>query len=408
MVRFHVVLDGADGGDLVVGFVVVERVFEFLLELVVGREGCAFHGLALGVELEQLGGHVLHGLAHAGLGFLPLLRAKPVEDGCGTGVGGAVFLDQVEAREGDVELGLLGEFENHEFDGEAVLHDFFQALVLGDAVLDVDDVVADWEVAKVGDEGRGLGALGLGAGGDVGIVGEIVGAEDDQVGIGEADTGGDLGADDDGHAQIAGHVAGFFEHGLAAGVRTTADAVGDLVFAHHGGEALDVAQVGGGEHDVRFGFDELSELLGERRNGTMEAQRGPRVERDFTEGIVFVEHIDGAELVEVETEVRFKEALEDFGAEIDVFRADEAADAGALVALLDFVPPAIDLVAHHAGLVDEEDRLGQKLEQMALRSCDRGEEFPAGEDADPARRGGFDSFFVLVERIVLEAERARG
>ena len=188
--RFHVVLDGANGGELVVGLVVVEGVFELLLEFVVVGEGGALRGVALGVELEQLGGHVLHGLAHARLGLGPLLRAEPVEHRRGAGVGGAVFLDQIEARERDVELGLLGEFENHEFDGEAVLHNLFQALVLGDAVLDVDDVVADGEVAEVGDEGRGLGALGLGASGDIGVVGEIVGAEDDEVRIREADAGG--------------------------------------------------------------------------------------------------------------------------------------------------------------------------------------------------------------------------
>ena len=110
-----------------------------------------------GVELEQFVGHVVHGLLDAGLGLGPLLRAELVQDGRGAGVGGAIFLDEVEARERDVELGLLGEFEDHEFDGEAVLHDFFQAQILRDAVLDVDDIVADGEVAEVGDEGGGLG-----------------------------------------------------------------------------------------------------------------------------------------------------------------------------------------------------------------------------------------------------------
>ena len=193
-------LIGADRGELVVGLVVVEGVFKLALELVVRREGRALRGVALGVELEQLVGHVLHGLRHAGLGLGPLLRAEPVQHGRGAGVGGAILLNQVEARERHVELGLLGEFENHELDGEAVLHDLLQALVLRDAVLDVDDVVADGEVAKVGDESRGLRSLRLGARGDVGIVGEIVGAEDDQVRIGKADAGGDLRAHDDGHA----------------------------------------------------------------------------------------------------------------------------------------------------------------------------------------------------------------
>ena len=50
--------------------------------------------------------------------------------------------------------------------------DHAQAAVAGDAVLDVDDVIADGEVAEVGDEGGGLGfAAGDGAGRDVGVVG---------------------------------------------------------------------------------------------------------------------------------------------------------------------------------------------------------------------------------------------
>ena len=88
-------------------------------------------------------------------------------------------------------MALLGELQDHELDGEAVLHNLFQALVLRDAVLDVDHVIADGEVAKVGDKGRGLRSLRLGARGDIGFVGEIVGAEDDQVGVGETDARGE-------------------------------------------------------------------------------------------------------------------------------------------------------------------------------------------------------------------------
>ncbi len=394
---FHVVLDGADGGELVVGLVVIEGVFEFLLEFVVFGESGALGGVALGVELEQFAGHVLHGLAHAGLGLGPLLGAEPVEDGRGTGVGGTVFLDEIEAGERDVELGGFGEFENHEFDGEAVLHDFFEALVLRDAVFDVDDIVADGEVAEVGDEGRGLGALGLGAGGDVGVVGEIVGAEEDEVGVGKADAGGELRAHDDGDAHVAGEIACFFKHGFAAAVHgAAAEAVRDLVLAQDSGHAFDVALVGGGEDDVRLQFHQLAELLGERGDGAMEAQGGAGVEGDFAEGGVFVEHVDGAELVEIESEVRIEQALQDFGAEIDVFRTDEIADAGALVALLDLVPPAVNLVAHHAGLVDEEDGLGEELEEVVFGARDAGEEFPAGKDADAAGGRGFDGEILLV------------
>ena len=157
-VRLHVALDVGDGGELVVGLVEVEGVFELALHVGVGREGSAPRGLALRVELEQLVGHVVHGLLDARLGLLPVLRAQLVQLRRGAGVGAAVLLDQVEPRERDVELGLVGELQNHELERRlAVLLDLAQAAVARDAVLDVDDVVADGEVAEVGDEGRGLG-----------------------------------------------------------------------------------------------------------------------------------------------------------------------------------------------------------------------------------------------------------
>jgi hypothetical protein len=79
----------------------------------------------------------------------------------GPGVGGAVLLDQVEARERDIELGpsansrIMNSTESRPAQS-------LSALVLRDAVLHVDHVIADAEVAKVGDKGRGLRSLGLG------------------------------------------------------------------------------------------------------------------------------------------------------------------------------------------------------------------------------------------------------
>ena len=71
--RFHVVLDGAYGGELIVGLGVVEGLFELVLKLVVLGEGIALDRLALGIKLQQFGGHVLHRLADARLGLGPLL-----------------------------------------------------------------------------------------------------------------------------------------------------------------------------------------------------------------------------------------------------------------------------------------------------------------------------------------------
>ena len=77
--RLHVALDVGDGVLLVGRQLVLERVVELLLPVRVGAERVARHGLARGVELEQLLGHVAHRLLDARLGFLPGRAAEPVE-----------------------------------------------------------------------------------------------------------------------------------------------------------------------------------------------------------------------------------------------------------------------------------------------------------------------------------------
>ena len=72
-----------------------------------------------------------------------------------------VFLDQVEAGQRHVETRAFGVFEQHEFGVAVALVDFFQSLVLADAVFDVDDVIADLQVAEVGKKCRDLGFLPL-------------------------------------------------------------------------------------------------------------------------------------------------------------------------------------------------------------------------------------------------------
>ena len=101
--RLHIALDVGNGRNLVFGFVVVEGVFKLVLEVVVRRKGMPFRGLALRVELEQLVGHVPHGLAHPGLGLGPLLGPQTVEHRRGPGIGRAILLDEVQTGKGNVE-----------------------------------------------------------------------------------------------------------------------------------------------------------------------------------------------------------------------------------------------------------------------------------------------------------------
>ena len=93
----------------------------------------------------------------------------------------------------------------------------------------------------------------------------------------------------------------------------------------------------------------------------MKTERGPGVERDFPERVVFFEHIDSSELIEIEAGMRSKHRLQNLGAEINVFGPNERADTAALVALFDLVPPAVDLIAHHRRLIHKKNALGQEL-----------------------------------------------
>ena len=77
--RFHVALDVGDRRLLVGCQVVFERVFELLLPMRVGIERVPRHGLARGVQLEQLLGHVAHGLLHPGLDALPRRPAEAID-----------------------------------------------------------------------------------------------------------------------------------------------------------------------------------------------------------------------------------------------------------------------------------------------------------------------------------------
>ena len=64
---------------LIFGFAEFERVFELAHPLAVGGEGVTLGGSAFGVKLEQLVGHVFHGLADARFGLGPGRGAQMIE-----------------------------------------------------------------------------------------------------------------------------------------------------------------------------------------------------------------------------------------------------------------------------------------------------------------------------------------
>ena len=176
------------------------------------------------------------------------------------GLAAAIFLDEVEAGERDVELGLVGELEDHQLQRRlAGLINDAQAAVLRDAVFDVNHVVTYGEVAEVGDEGGGLGlAADNGAGLNVGVVHEIVCAEENNLACGGAAIGvaqvENLHAvcnrrlHDDGRLQVARKVARLAVDGLAPRrLRARAEAVRDLILLQQAGEAFHFALIRRGD-----------------------------------------------------------------------------------------------------------------------------------------------------------------
>jgi hypothetical protein len=89
----------------------LERVLEFLLPVSCRAERVAGHGLAAGVELQKLFGHVAHGLLDAGLRLLPGRAAEPVERGPG---GAGVLLTRSSRSTGTNSLSSPGVAELHE------------------------------------------------------------------------------------------------------------------------------------------------------------------------------------------------------------------------------------------------------------------------------------------------------
>ena len=188
-----------------------------------------------------------------------------------------IFLHQVEPRQRHIQPRALGIFEQHEFRVAVALVDFLQSLILPDAVLDVDDVVADLQVAEIGEECGGLRLLPLRARDDrLGLVEQIARAEDREIRVGQDDAVGDVGLGQRGGEHFAGEVRSFVGVTFAA-ARAAAQAERHGVLAENVGQAFDFAGVRHGDQDPLAVRDQLLHFLEHGGNRAVEAGRGLRV-----------------------------------------------------------------------------------------------------------------------------------
>ena len=154
--RLHVALDVVDGVLLVDREIPLEGVIELALPVRIWAERVARHGLARGVELEQLFGHVAHGLLDARLGAFPGRAAELVERGLR---GAAVLLDEVEPLDRNEQLVFAEVAQLHEFLHGVADADLSEPHEPADAVIDVHHQVLDFQVAQVREECLGDGPV---------------------------------------------------------------------------------------------------------------------------------------------------------------------------------------------------------------------------------------------------------
>src|SRR6185369_7664461 len=111
---------------------------------------------SLRIQLQQLVGHILHGLLDASLRLGPLLRSQPRQNRPYAFLR-AILLNQVQSGEWNVESRTLRILQLHQFSRRAIrLRDLPQPSILTDAVLHVHHVIANRQIAKVRKKRRRL------------------------------------------------------------------------------------------------------------------------------------------------------------------------------------------------------------------------------------------------------------
>src|SRR4029077_19467743 len=124
-------------------------------------EGVALAGAPLGVEIEQLAGQRPGGAARPRLHVLPALAAQRRKRRFAAGADVAAQLGELVGGDEDAVLALVFEVEVVASDAADLAR--LKAGKAGDAVVLVDDVVADPQVAEGEAAAGGAGGAGFGA-----------------------------------------------------------------------------------------------------------------------------------------------------------------------------------------------------------------------------------------------------
>ena len=270
---------------MVGGFLELEGVLEFALEIAVRRKGKAFRRLALGVKSEKLVGHVLDGFARAGLASVPDSATEFVQRRMGA-FEDAIRLDEVHAFEGNVQAGIFSVFQQHEFAAVAAGFDLAKSFKLADAVVHVDHVVAGFQLCKIAEEtgGANLATGTLDGRGDVEKIGV---AKECEAGFRKRDTFGEGRA----NQQHRRRFLRAFGGEASGSIFRFAEDVGNFVFAANVSKALDFSRACGGQENGSTGSElglhvthagnDIAVKTGAGTRGKLELRRGTDCESEL-------------------------------------------------------------------------------------------------------------------------------
>jgi hypothetical protein len=141
---FEVAQDLIDGLELVGGFVERKFGFELAKKRIPRRKREAGTDFSFGVELDEIDREPFDFVAYFFFCFGELLAAELVE--LDSFSGADVFLDDVEAIDREIELVLVGVFEQEKIAGRSRKREAHETAIAPDTVIDVHDGVADAQV----------------------------------------------------------------------------------------------------------------------------------------------------------------------------------------------------------------------------------------------------------------------
>ena len=373
--RFHVALHVGDGLRLVLGLVVFERIFELLHPLGVGRKDVTARGLALRIELEQLVGHVLHRLAHAGFRLAPCLRAKMIQDGL-RALRRTIFLHQIKPSKRNIKPRCVGVFEQHEFRRAVALVDFLQSLILPDAVLHVDNVVANLQIAEVRKKRRDFRFLPLRSRRhQVRFVEQVARPKNREMRFRQNKAVGKVSLQQRSGENVAGKIRSFVGIAFSA-ARAASQTIRGVVLGEHIGEALDFSRVGRGKNYLRAAADQLLNLLDHGGHRAVEARGGLRKKSGFR--FSFARHRQIFEIGSGERRGFFPPA---FRRQIKIGGTNQVPHAAALVRFFNAGPDFVEFLYQRFGLVENHPRVRKQVENAAVGARHRSVELPARKDS---------------------------